>query len=102
MAGRAAAGPADAGRAVPCQPTGLSSGPGTACSLGPGQPGPADDRAVPCLVRGKITCFVSDRRASGCMDIYNATMHVRAWALGYRLPKDGLFGSLSRLCLLLL
>ena len=70
MAGRAAAGPADAGRAVPCQPTGLSSGLGTACSLGPGQPGPADHRAVPCLVWAKITCFVSGHRASGSMDIY--------------------------------
>ena len=55
--GRAAAGPAGAGRAVPCQPTGLSSGPGTACCLGPGQPGPACYRAVPCSCRAKKTCL---------------------------------------------
>ena len=58
------------GRAVPCQPTSLSSGPGTACSLGPGQHGPACHRAGPCLCRAKKAGFVPCRRASGCMDIY--------------------------------
>ena len=67
---RAVAGPADSGRAVPCQPTGLSSGPGTACSLGLGQLGPACHWAVPCSCRAKKAGFVPCRRASGCMASY--------------------------------
>ena len=55
---------------VSCQPMGLSSGPGTACSLGPGQPEPARHRAVLCSCRAKKTGFVLCRRASSCMDIY--------------------------------
>ena len=68
--GQGEAGPTVEGRAVLCQPTGLSSGPGTACSLGLGQPRPVDHRAVPCLDRAKIAGFVSGRRASSYMDIY--------------------------------
>ena len=70
--GRGEAGPADAGRAVPCQRTGLSSGPGTACSLGLGQLGPACHWAVPCSCRAKKAGFVPCRRASGCIDIYTS------------------------------
>ena len=86
--GRVAAGLTDAGQAMPCQPTGLSSGPGTTCSLGLGQPGPADHRGLPCLVRAKIACFVSGRRASGCMDIYrcnHSSVSPAPWVLQGRL-----------------
>ena len=68
--GGAAARPTNSGRAVPCQPTGLSSGLGTACSLGPGHPGPARLRAEPCSCRAKKVGFVPCRRVSGYMDIY--------------------------------
>ena len=65
-------------RAVPCWPTGLSSGPGTACSLGPGQPGPACHRAVPCSCRAKKADFVPCRHASACTDNYGE-QSVTAW-----------------------
>ena len=55
---------------MPCQPIGLSSDPGMACSLGSGQSGPARHQAESYLCWAKKTVFVLCRRASAAPTTY--------------------------------
>jgi hypothetical protein len=65
--------PADFWRVVPCHPTNDVGSPCTTWLIGPGRPGHASSRVVPCLGRANKTGLVPGCRASGCMLIYSDT-----------------------------